>query len=333
MGGDRASDDKVHDDEWRATASARAGLAGNPSDALGGAALAVSVPALRAQVRVRSATRLRVRGPGDEGSWASLDSLDAHVSRFGYEGAERLVTAAIVTLRRHLRELGVALRDPSPFEVEWASNIPRSVGLAGSSALVVATIRAVAARWGATLTSTTVASLALSAERDELGIAGGWMDRAVQAHDAAVLVDAGEMRVVRPARPVELLVAWDPQGAAPSGRLHASLADRLTSGDPALTQAVDALVAVAHRATSALEAADLAALAAAVDESCELRRGLGALDVATAALVEVARGCGASATSAGSGGAVSVVCDPEHLDAVGEAFAKRGLPNRRVIVH
>ena len=42
---------------WVGTATARAGVAGNPSDALGGAALAVPVPALTATVTVRDADR------------------------------------------------------------------------------------------------------------------------------------------------------------------------------------------------------------------------------------------------------------------------------------
>ena len=196
MGVDSSGEVEFGGGEWTASASARAGLAGNPSDALGGAALAVSVPALRARVRLRAAPRMSVRGPANEASWESIEALAAQVSRFGHEGADRLVTAAIVTLWRHLRALGAPIADPSPFEVEWASDIPRSVGLAGSSALVVATIRAAAQRWGVELDPATVASLALSAERDELGIAAGWMDRAVQAHDAAVLVEGGEMRVV-----------------------------------------------------------------------------------------------------------------------------------------
>lgn len=337
--GDERADDGRDERAWDATAWARAGLAGNPSDALGGAALAVAVPALNARVRLRSADSMSVRGPSGEGAWRSLDDLDSHVRRFGHEGAERLVTATIITIWRRLRRDGVTALDPSPFEVEWASDIPRSVGLAGSSALVVATIRALVTRWGLDLDPVAVASLALSVERDELGIAAGWMDRAVQAYDAAVLVDCAAqkgqvpvMRVVHPARHVEVLVAWDRDGAAPSNRLHSSLAERLAAGDAVVRDGVDALVEVARRGAAALEMGDVAGLAAAVDESCELRRHLGALDVVTARLVEVARSGGGSATSAGSGGAVSVVGEVDRLADIADAFHQLGVSSCRVTV-
>ncbi len=328
--------------EWRGEASARAGLAGNPSDALGGAALAVPVPSLRCTVTLRAADRLRVRGPDDEGAWPSIGALEAHASRFGHEGADRLVTAALVTLSRHARRQGLALVDENEaFEIEWTTGIPRSVGLAGSSALVIATIRAAAARWQLDLTPTVVASLALTAERDELGIGAGWMDRAVQARDAPVLVDARDestidgvmvpaMTVVQPNHAIEMMVAWDPSAAAPSGRLHGSLRERLDAGDPGLLRDVDELVVQAHAAAVALQAADMIALAVAVDRSCELRRSLGALDASTAALVEVARSVGAAATSAGSGGAVSVVVAADRLDAVDRHFVDAGIATTRV---
>ena len=46
---------------WVGTATARAGVAGNPSDALGGAALAVPVPALTATVTLRDDSRSAMR--------------------------------------------------------------------------------------------------------------------------------------------------------------------------------------------------------------------------------------------------------------------------------
>lgn len=317
-------------------ATARAGLAGNPSDALGGAALAVPIPAMRAEVRLRSADRLRIRGPHDEGVWSTMDALDRHASRFGHEGADRLVTAALVTLWRfaRTRDLSPAA---DPFEVDWATNIPRSVGLSGSSALVIATLRAAAGRWQIDLAPDVVASLALDTERIELGLAAGWMDRAVQAYESPVLIDAREMSVtasgvdiasitvVRPVRPVELIVAWDPRGSAPSGRLHASLRARLDEREPEMLAVIDGLVTSAYEAAEALRTDDLEALAASVDGSCELRRRLGALDDATANLVDIARALGAAATSAGSGGAVTVVTTPARIAAVAEGFADHGL--------
>ncbi len=299
---------------WKGVASARAGVAGNPSDALGGAALAVPVQSLGATVVVHAADRLTVRRGDGIPSWESVSGLVSDVDRVGHDGGDRLVTAALVTLWRHLGEVGTA-PDDAPLEIVWRTDIPRSVGLAGSSALVIATVRALCARWQVHLGPPELARLALAAEVAELGIAAGWMDRAVQAHDAPVLVDrpldevspVPPMRVVSPSAPLDLVVAWDGAGAAPSGRLHRTLRRRLEAADPEVLATVDALVEVARSAADALAVGDVGALARAVDLSCSLRDELGALDERTARMAATARACGAAATSAGSGGAILAV--------------------------
>jgi len=333
-------------------AVARAGLAGNPSDALGGAAIAIPIPALAARVELRDAERVRVVGPRQEQTWSSMYDLDTEVSRHGHEGADRLVTAALVMLWRWATTtrsgrppgdagLGTAaLGNTTPFEAVWSTDIPRSVGLAGSSALIVATMRAAAERWELDIDPPMLAGLTLETERTELGLPAGWMDRAVQAHNAPTWMDARTttqvdgldlpiMEVVTPA-PIELAIAWDPVGAAPSRRLHGGLQARLKAGDPAMPAAIGRLVEQAELATAALIGGDGPALRAAVSASCELRRELGALDERTSALVEHARRSGSAATSAGSGGAVSVVPGPAGLQAALDVFAEAGLPTATV---
>lgn len=296
-----------------ARAVARAGVAGNPSDALGGAALAVPVAAVGVEVALRPAPQLGFRARQGAPGWSSVQELVDHTERLGHEGAERLLSAAVVTLHRHLRATGDE-PDGAPFELVWSTTIPRSVGLAGSSALVIAALRALCEHWGVVLSPLQLAELALRAETDELGIAAGWMDRAVQATELPTLVDLRsgsdarpQLRTVEPMHAVELLVALDPDGARPSGRVHGELRTRAGSGDPAVAALLDELVTCAHHAATALEAADVAALDEAVRRSCSARRALGALDAATAALVDAATSAGAAATSAGSGGAALVV--------------------------
>src|SRR5438477_3723375 len=87
------------------SAAARAALAGNPSDLYGGAVLAVTLPSLTAHV---------VAEPADE---------------LVVEPQNALVEAAA-------RRLGATAK------LAWSTTIPRSVGLGGSSALVIATLRA-----------------------------------------------------------------------------------------------------------------------------------------------------------------------------------------------
>jgi len=308
--------------------AARAGVAGNPSDAIGGAAVAVPVPVLCATVELHDAERLVLRPRHDDG-WSSVDELVAHTDRYGHEGGARLVSAAIVSLVRWSNEHGRQI-DPAPFELRWSTGAPRSVGLGGSSAIVIATLRALCARWGLHLDAPELAAVALHAEVGELGVAAGWMDRAVQALDAPVLVDTRdggdvpEMRVLTACPQLELLVAWDPAGASPSGRLHAGLRERAAAREPAVLAAVDALVDAALRAADAIEGGERDELADAVEQTCDARDRLGALDGATRRLVGLASSCSAAATSAGSGGAVLVVPPTDGADQLEEHLRASG---------
>jgi glucuronokinase len=312
-------------------ATARAGVAGNPSDALGGAAVAVPIEQLSARVELVDARSMAVERAEAPDPFPSVSALVEHTERYGHDGGDRLVTAAIVTLRHHLRDADIEV-DDEPFRVRWSTDIPRSVGLAGSSALVIATLRALLSRWDLDLAAPRVAALALAAESDELGIAAGWMDRSVQAHGRPTLVDTRSldrngvpsMRLIEPGAPVELVVAWDPAGAAPSGRLHGDLRAALAAGDPLVTGAVDELVVAAHDAADALADGDVAGLSDAVGRSCALRDRLGALDAATAAMAAAVREVGGAATSAGSGGAVLAVPGPAGTAALVEQMAARG---------
>lgn len=320
-------------------ATARAGVAGNPSDALGGAAFAVPVEQLSARVELVDAGSMSVERADRAAPFPSVSALVEHTERYGHDGGDRLVTAAIVTLHHHLRDAGVEV-DDRPFRARWSTDIPRSVGLAGSSALVIATLRALLSRWEVDLEAPQVAALALAAESDELGIAAGWMDRAVQAHGRPTLVDTRSldadgvpsMRLVEPATAVELVVAWDASGAAPSGRLHGDLRAALAAGDPVVTGAVDDLVAAAVDAADALADGDLARLSDAVGRSCGLRAQLGALDAATAAMAAAVRAVGGAATSAGSGGAVLAVPGPSGAPSLVEHLAARGWSSSVVLL-
>lgn len=287
-------------------ATARAGLVGNPSDGYGGAAVAVPVPSLFTTVDVRDASRVEIAGPPEESMWPTVGALVGHVDRYGHEGGQRLVTAAVSRL---VRWAGAV--DDRPFSLRWHTTIPRSVGLAGSSAVVVATMRALAARWRLDVPADVLATLALEAERDELGIAAGLQDRAVQAFGATVLVDGTGIRPLSSLTPVPLLVAWDPAAAQPSQRYHGDLRRRFDDGDAAVVGAMAHLADLAREAAPCVERGDAAALSTLVAATWEARRALGAVGPVQEALVAAARASGMAATSAGSGGSiVAVLTDP-----------------------
>ena len=117
---------------------------------------------------------------------------------------------ASTAIRTAARSIEAALARAVPgrtVDVRWTSDIPRSVGLAGSSAIVVATLRALARPGDPAPDPLELAKLALLVEQD-LGIVAGLQDRAVQATGEPVLVDVAGARPIitplRPARPVRV---------------------------------------------------------------------------------------------------------------------------------
>lgn len=283
--------------------SARAALAGNPSDGHGGAVVAVPLPCWTATATVVGAGEFAVAGstPGDD-----LWELTAAACR-------SLVTIA------------GAPAAATAVELDISTSIPRSVGLAGSSALVLAVLRAVAKGhpgepWESRLHDpAAIAVVAHQAEVAELGIAAGMQDRLVQAHRVPVLMDfspdattsalghpCGLVRALDQP-PGRWLVALRPTTAESSGVVHAGLARRATSTDPIIA----GLAAAAHLAADAIDRGDLASLGVAMDQTFDLRSELLDLDVRHVEMVDAVRQAGGHANYTGSGGAVIALCHDE----------------------
>jgi glucuronokinase len=281
-----------------AAAHARAALAGNPSDVCGGAVLAVTLDGLSAEAFAQRAQTLVV------------------------EPASELVEA---TVRRFASELGGAALATA---VRWRTSVPRGVGLGGSSAIVIAVLRALCALHGTTLDPTPMAELALAIETENLGIAAGLQDRIVQAYGGLVFMefgDGGAYEQLASALLPPLVVAWRADAAQNSGDVHASLSTRLKAGDTTAVAGMKELAELARAARAALTAGDHERLARSADKSFDVRRRLVALDPRHVELVERARALGAGTNYTGSGGAVVAVCrNHAHAGEVAQALAELG---------
>jgi len=134
--GERASD---------GIAYARAGLLGNPSDVYGGKVIALSVTNFRAQVLIEPAAGFALRpGESDMLAFPSAREASKAFENAGCEDGMRLLRAALhrfATWWIGFSEL--AADDPSlQFTMRYLTDIPRQVGLAGSSAIIIAALRA-----------------------------------------------------------------------------------------------------------------------------------------------------------------------------------------------
>lgn len=249
---------------------ARASLAGNPSDGYGGAVLAVPVPELAATARI-STDRL-----ADE-----LELVVAARARFSSD------VAAVDDVR-----------------VEVSTTIPRSVGLAGSSAIVTATIRALAIHAGVAVSDGDVAALCHRVEREDLGIAGGWQDQIAQAYENGrpILMEFDEPRRHRhiDAPPVPLFLAYSADASESSNVVHSDLRNRANEIEAVMQELAD----VARSAADALAAGRTHDLKAAINASFDLRESVLTINPAHRAMITAARAAGAACNFAGSGGAI-----------------------------
>lgn len=281
-------------------AFARAALAGNPSDAYGGAVLAVTVPVWRAEA-------VATRSPEPSVSPES-----------------RLVEATVARLARELSP--ATLRTA----VQWTTSIPQRVGLGSSSALVIAVARAVCELHTLDPSPEELAELALAVEVQDLGIEAGLQDRVAQAYGGLTFMDfsgaGNRYERLDPSLLPAFLIAWLPGAAQDSGHVHDSLRDRYGRGEPGMRVAMVALAAAAKGARDALASRDRAAFHRSVNWTFDLRRELLMLDHRCVEMVEVARAAGASANYTGSGGAIVALCDERErgLAEVEEALRARG---------
>jgi glucuronokinase len=292
-------------------------LVGNPSDGYGGKTISVIVPHFCAEVVLYEWDQIEiVWSQEDQNRFASVHELLTDVRLHGYYGGVRLVKATIKKFVEHCLREKLPLHDRK-FSVRYQSNIPRQVGLAGSSAIIVATLRGLTAFYGVEIPREALPSLALAVETEELGIAAGLQDRVIQVYEGVVYMDFGPAtrRQIQGLscgvyEPLDagllppLYLAYDTRVAEPTEVLHNDLRVRYQRGDAAVVAAMQQFAELATRAKAALLAGDFNALSQCMDANFDLRRSICRLLPEHVAMIEAARRTGASAKYAGSGGAI-----------------------------
>ncbi|MBM3974099.1 MAG: hypothetical protein FJ301_08375 [Planctomycetes bacterium] len=283
-------------------AHARVGLLGNPSDLYGGKGLGFAVAELRATVTLADAPAIAL--------------------------PNELLAAGWTQWRRTLAQHGIDAA-ARPFVASCASDIPFQAGLSGSSALLVAALRAWSRWHGLPLTPSRIAELAWRAENETLGIRAGALDRLVQAHGGLLAMDfaqpfaEGAVQRLDPALLPPLLLAWHGVPSQSSGDVHAPVWARFQAGDRAVRATMHDLAHNAERGREALLAGDRAGFLACVDRNLDLRAQVFTIAPADRELAQLGRGLGAAAKLPGSGGAVLFACrDEAQRDAVEAACRK-----------
>lgn len=322
----------------RRRAYARAGLFGNPSDGFGGKTIAFTCGDFWAEAVLYEWDQLEIVSLAeDRSAFRSLEELRHDVDLHGYYGGIRLVKATIKRFAEYCRSQRIVLHDQN-FAVRYQTSIPRSVGLAGSSAIITACLRALCEFYEVTIDRRLAPSLVLSVETEELGIPGGLQDRVVQTYEGLVHMDfspaasesidgltCGTYTPLDPSLLHNVYLAYDAEAGEPTDVVHTPLRQRFAAGDPAVVGAMQRLADLTDEARDALQAGRTDDLKRLCDENFDLRRSICSLAPRQEAMVNAARAAGASAKFAGSGGAIVGFYDDEPaFECLREALASMG---------
>eukprot|EP00177_Eucheuma_denticulatum_P001304 GFKZ01002365.1.p1 GENE.GFKZ01002365.1~~GFKZ01002365.1.p1 ORF type:complete len:655 (-),score=70.27 GFKZ01002365.1:1441-3405(-) len=352
----------------------RVGLLGNPSDGYGGKVVAIAIASEGfAQVVATESERFIVNWNMDHELPESFGSLGQFVNcvekRGVFYGARALVLAAALVFAREMRLFverrsgkceGKGLDGLPNCQLTYSTTIPVRIGLSGSSALILATFRALARFYGTSLEEVNEdirvwPSLMRSAEAEVLGIACGLQDRIVQLMQGCVAMDFTEEgkgreweRLSEDALP-ELWIAYAEAGTVgeSSGTVHGSLRKRFLARDSELLSIIEELKQVADSGRELLlsyaqgHRDSLNDFPKLVTRNFELRRALvgeAGIGNENLALVSTAREAGFAAKLTGSGGCVLCVPEPIRELSKGEVenavtiFKKNGMVLRKVEV-
>jgi glucuronokinase len=300
----------------RKRAYARAGLVGNPSDGYHGRTISISVRNFWAEVVLYEWDSVDiVLLEDDRASFRSVKDLARDVRLHGYYGGIRLVKATIKRFVEYCEARNIALHDRN-FSIRYET-IPRQVGLAGSSAIIVATLRCLMEFYDVTIPLAAQPTFVLSVEKEELSIAAGLQDRVIQVHEGLVSMDFGleEEQVVDgfksyayerldPALLPPLYLAYSDHLSEPTEVFHNDIRGRFDRGDSKVVDAMRVFARLAAQARRALLERNVARLGELMNENFDLRRTIYDLPAWQVQMVETARACGVSAKFAGSGGAI-----------------------------
>lgn len=301
----------------------RAGLIGNPSDGYFGKTISFIVRNFSARVTLWASPELEIQpARRDEMIFASLSDLVEDTRTFGYYGGLRLLKASVKRFHDYCRKGGLTLHDQN-FTIRYRSDIPPHVGMAGSSAIITACIRALMHFYGVSITPPTLANLVLSVENDELHIPAGLQDRVVQAYEGVVFMDFAEEHFDRmghgayeeldPAALPSLYIAYTTALSEGTEIFHNDIRGRFNRKEADVVNAMAEWAELTQQTRDLLVAGKGDQIGPLLNRNFDLRKSVYQLSPGNLAMVEAARSTGASAKFTGSGGAIVGIYEDEEM--------------------
>jgi glucuronokinase len=295
-------------------AYARAGLLGNPSDGYYGKTISLLLRNFRARVLLYPSARLEIRlSKADTPVFENLDDLCRTTRWRGYYGGVRILQALIVRFADYCRERGFELEDRN-FSIEYESNIPLRLGMGGSSAIIIAALRALCRYFEVEIPLPLQANLALETETRELGVAAGLQDRVIQVYEGLCYMDFdrdlmekrgyGHYEPLDPGLLSNIYVAYRSSLSEGTEVFHNNVRERWRAGDPQIVQAMRTWAGFAEQGKCALLQRDTDTLNHLINANFDLRATIYNISEGNLAMIRTAREVGATSKFAGSGGAI-----------------------------
>lgn len=295
-------------------AFARAGLLGNPSDGYFGKTISIIVRNFAASVSIYETPELVIEEQDvDRNKFRNIHQLVESVKLTGYYGGTRLIKAAIKKFSEYCDKEGIRLPIKN-FTIRYRTSIPRQVGMAGSSAIVTATMRCLMKFYDVSIPNEILPGIILSAEVDELGINAGLQDRVIQVYEGCVHMDFNKQQmethghgIYEPLDPTllpKLYMAYKTELSKVSGATFNNVKERYLAGDKHVHDVLAELASLADQGKQALLNRDYKLLHKLLNHNFDLRCKIMNISESNMQLVNTARECGASAKFSGSGGAI-----------------------------
>ena len=300
----------------RTCSYARAGLLGNPSDGYFGKTISFTFANFCSRIIMYESPDIcLIPGSEDDGNFPDLRQMVQEIEHFGYYGGIRVVKATAKVFYTYCQMHGIALPQRN-FTLRYESNIPRLVGLSGSSGISTAVMKALLSFYEVEgqIPQEVIPTLCWRAEQDELQITCGMQDRVIQIYNGLMYMDFekeyflvhehGHYQRLDPEKLPPLYVAYDPERAEFSGKYHRSLRALFEQHKPDIMAAMSEFADIAQQGSEALLEGQPEKLPALINANFDLRNRVFQVSPENKRMVDVARSTGASAKFAGSGGAI-----------------------------
>lgn len=292
----------------------RAAVIGNPSDGYFGKTIAFVFSNFIAKVQLYQTPELEIRPQRlDITSYKNMQALVEDIDYAGYYGGMRLLKGMIKVFYEHCKRNHIRVASKN-FTIQYNSNIPLRLGLAGSSAILSACLKALCIFYEVYIPPAIFANLVLSVENNELGISAGLQDRVAQAFEKPVFMDFnkktmekqgyGNYEIIKTTNFPNFYIAFRKNLSEGTEVVHNNLKARFEIGEKKVFQAMTRWAEITEEFKTALLKNDTETMSNLMNENFDLRKSLITISKGNIEMIELARSTGASAKFTGSGGAI-----------------------------